>query len=102
MGLLIDNPALTTPDYDTMRAIEAMTKHAGGRPPKPPGKKFERRNITLPPHMLQWLLEQPEGISGAIQRLIADAMDAEQGEEIANGHDSSELREALRAAASER
>ena len=41
---------------------------------KPEGEKYIKFALSLPPHMYQWLISQPDGKSQTIQRLIENKL----------------------------
>lgn len=56
-------------------------REGAGRPPKPANRRNTRIMVSLPPLLAAWLRQQPDGISGTLQRFIAEAMEHDNGKD---------------------
>ena len=47
----------------------------GGRPPKPPEKKYRQISLKLPPDLLEWLTENTDNRNGFIVEAIREKIE---------------------------
>lgn len=63
------------------KSTHGGARPGAGRPLKRPERRNTRIMVSLPPLLAAWLRQQPDGISGTLQRFIAEAMEHDNGKD---------------------